>query len=466
VSGVRRRFLQVGLAAGLSGLSSAWSQPLSAIEGEWSGVLAAGGTQLRLRLVIGPGEQATLFSLDQGGQAIVADQVAISDGSVRLRFPSVRGRFEGSLRGETLTGTWTQGAEVPLQLVRGAALVPVEALSSSRLFALREQSGAPGIAAAAQHRNGRSLALVDGLRQIHAAAPIATDDQWHVGSITKSMTALLVARLAEAGVVAWDTPLYEMLGQAVPDMLGAYRTVTFRHLLSHRSGLAANIPMDQFVRFPRTEVDARVSRVAYARIALGAAPAVPLEAHFEYSNSGYIVAGAVLEAVTGEPWEVLIQRHVFDVLGLASAGFGAPGRPGALDQPVGHAQGLLQLRAYPPGGPVTDNPAVLGPAGRVHISLSDLLVYGGVHRDRTSYLQPAGWDMLHTPPFGGDYAMGLVRTADGSLWHNGSNTLFYAELLIDPAGGRVAAAAANSGALERVQPAVHSAVTQAMVAVG
>jgi hypothetical protein len=133
---------------------------------------------------------------------------------------------------------------------------------------------------------------------------------------------------------------------------------------------------------------------------------------------------------------------------------------------VGHAQGLLQLRAYPPGGAVTDNPAVLGPAGRVHISLSDLLVYGGVHRDRTSYLQPAGWDMLHTPPFGGDYAMGLVRRSDGSLWHNGSNTLFYAELLIDPAGGGVAAAAANSGALERVQPAVHSAVTQAMVAVG
>ena len=61
--------------------------------------------------------------------------------------------------------------------------------------------------------------------------------------------------------------------------------------------------------------------------------------------------------------------------------------------------------------------------------------------------------------------MGLVARDDGSLWHNGSNTLWYAEVLIDPVRGLVAAAAANSGVLDSVQPAVGQALAEAAAAV-
>jgi len=95
-------------------------------------------------------------------------------------------------------------------------------------------------------------------------------------------------------------------------------------------------------------------------------------------------------------------------------------------------------------GAFTDNPVALGPAGRVHMSLGDLITWLEVHRDQPAdFLTPENWQILHTPPFGGNYALGWVVMPDGSLWHNGSNTLWYADVLIDFADGLVAATTAN-----------------------
>jgi CubicO group peptidase (beta-lactamase class C family) len=174
----------------------------------------------------------------------------------------------------------------------------------------------------------------------------------------------------------------------------------------------------------------------------------------------------MLEAKLGAPWESLIRARLFEPLRMRSAGFGAPGTAGALDQPVGHAgdPSGTSLASFGPGAPVNDNPAALGPAGRVHASLDDMLVYLGAHRDRASLLRSESWDRLHTPPFGGEYAMGWVVRRDG-LWHNGSNTLWYAEILFDRARGVVAAAAANDGRLATVTPAVAQAIAGAARAV-
>jgi hypothetical protein len=131
---------------------------------------------------------------------------------------------------------------------------------------------------------------------------------------------------------------------------------------------------------------------------------------------------------------------------MASAGQGAPGTLGAYDQPVGHALNVAGvLEPHPLGSPITDNPVVIGPAGRVHSSMDDMFKFLRAHcESRTPFLRRESWAALHAPPFGGPYAMGLVQR-NGALWHNGSNTLWYAEVLIDPARGIVAAAATNDG---------------------
>ena len=86
-----------------------------------------------------------------------------------------------------------------------------------------------------------------------------------------------------------------------------------------------------------------------------------------YSNSSYMIAGAVLEKVTGKPWRELIKTELFDKLGMTSCGFGAPGSKAVVDQPRGHDAGGTPIEP----GPAADNPPGLGPAGTVHCSLLD-----------------------------------------------------------------------------------------------
>lgn len=472
---ISRRPLLMGAAAAGFAANNAFAQSASDFMGEWHGVLDLGAQQLRLRLVVAEGPTSTLFSVDQGNSAIPVAATRIEGDQLILDVSVIRASFRGRLTGGRIEGTFTQGGALPLIFQRGEATAAgPEVLTQARLAAMRAQVGSPGMGAAASKRDGRSIAFADGLRAIGHTQAVTTSDKWHLGSITKSMTSTLVARAAEAGAVSWNDTVGAVLGAAIPDMRAEYRDVTFRHLLSHRSGMQGNIEMEQLLGFPRESADSRTDRIAYARLGLLQAPVGPKEQTFTYSNTGYVLAGAMLEAKMNAPWEALIQQHVFTPLGMASAGQGAPGTANAYDQPAGHAPGpttsnngvvTIPLIPHPVGGSgVTDNPAALGPAGRVHADFEDVFKYLVAHRDRTSFLSAASWQMLHTAPFGGPYAMGWQVEGD-RLWHNGSNTLWYAEVMVDRARGIVAAAAVNDGRAGDVRPVVGNALIGAAQAV-
>ena len=460
---IDRRFLLGAAAAFAAGPALAQASPL---KGTWTGVLAVGANSLRLKLEIGDGT-AVLYSLDQGSTPIPASVVSLTPERIHLDFPMIQARYTGKLAApDRIEGEFFQGQALPLVFRRGEAglaAAPAEPLTDARLAALRQTAGVPALAAAARAGSSPIKEWVVGERALGSGVAATRQDLWHLGSITKSMTATLVGRLVEAGKVRWDDSVGHVLGAAVPNMRAEYKTATFRHLLSHRAGLQANIDMSQLMGFSQHLDDARAERLRYAGLALAQTPVGPAEATFTYSNNGFIVAGAMLEQVMGKPWEVLIREHLFAPLGLGSAGFGAPGRAGAPIQPVGHAQAPTGLTAFPVGSPVTDNPVALGPAGRVHMAMADVITYLAAHRDRTSLLKPETWRTLHTPPFGGEYAMGWVVTSGGALWHNGSNTLWYAEVTVNPATGKVAAAAANA-MTEGAQQAVGKVLAGALAA--
>jgi hypothetical protein len=83
---------------------------------------------------------------------------------------------------------------------------------------------------------------------------------------------------------------------------------------------------------------------------------------------------------------------------------------------------------------------------------------------RADFLNADSWRTLHTPPFGGVYAMGLSRQGN-ALWHNGSNTLWYAEVTFDASRGIVAAAATNDGRVTAVRAPIGTALVGAAEAV-
>jgi hypothetical protein len=101
----------------------------------------------------------------------------------------------------------------------------------------------------------------------------------------------------------------------------------------------------------------------------------------------------------------------------------------------------------------------------VHANFEDVRKYLTAHCGmRSGFLNRESWQTLHTPPFGGPYAMGFSRQGN-SLWHNGSNTLWYAEVMFDQSRGIVAAAAANDGRAGDLRAPVGSALSGAAQAV-
>lgn len=350
-------------------------------------------------------------------------------------------------------------------MATAAASEPSGTSPDQILDQLRAQARSPALAYAAAARGEEPVHDAVGLRSAAAGAAVTTADLWHLGSITKSMTATLFARAVEAGVIGWDTTVAAVLGPVVSEIHPAYRDLTALELLSHRAGLVANAPLPTLLTLSDATDPAAVAaaRRAYAAAVLRHTPAGPVRTSVLYSNAGYVVAGLMLEQRLAQSWEAALTARVFAPLGITTAGFGPPGTPGALDQPVGHTKALVGSRRipHPPSAnSLADNTPAMGPAGTVHMGLDDVLRYLAAHRDRPAgFLSAASWDRLHTAPFGGNYALGWVLREDG-LWHNGSNTMWYAEVVVQP--GKVAVAVTNDGHLATAQPVVAQALALAL----
>jgi CubicO group peptidase (beta-lactamase class C family) len=165
------------------------------------------------------------------------------------------------------------------------------------------------------------------------------------------------------------------------------------------------------------------------------------------------MAGAMLEKVSGRPWEELVRERIFNPLGMTSSGFGVPATPRYLDEPWGHN---LQSNIVTPIQPgiAADNPTGNGPAGAIHASLLDLAQYLKLHLEgsqgRSELNSVAGFTKLHTTPAGQAYAMGwnvVPRDWAGgnALNHAGSNTQWYTVIWIAPARGFAVVANTNFG---------------------
>ncbi|WP_339333902.1 serine hydrolase domain-containing protein [uncultured Maricaulis sp.] len=355
-------------------------------------------------------------------------------------------------------------ATAALLLIQPLAPAPatapdLDAIAETTLAA----SGAPGVAVM-RVVDGEIAIGVAGLRALGSEAPIEASDLWHMGSNSKAMTATLIARLVEQGVVGWDDTIGQHLAAVIPDMDPAYRDLTFRHLLSHRAGITPNVGMIAMIQFNEQGANGDPmppQRIDYATRVLTQSPAATPETEFLYSNAGYVVAAAMIEQATGDSWETLITREVFEPLGMDSAGFGPPGSADVVDQPRGHRDGLFGRRAMEPG-PMADNPPVMGPGATVHVSLQDLARFleahlAGARGDETGYLTAESWQTLHTPPFGGDYAMGWGFNGT-QLLHAGSNTMWFVQMVIEPPTGRAYVVAFNDGRINALQGPTRDAI--------
>ena len=140
-------------------------------------------------------------------------------------------------------------------------------------------------------------------------------------------------------------------------------------------------------------------------------------------------------------WEEIVREEILTPMKLTTAGFGAPGAEDAVTQPRGHRALGSSLTPVEPGM-FADNRPVFGPAGTMHMSIADLARWGQEHlrgeRGHDGVLKAATFARLHRPP-AGDYALGWVSQMKGDqrvIWHNGSNTLWYAIVAFNAAADK------------------------------
>jgi CubicO group peptidase (beta-lactamase class C family) len=308
----------------------------------------------------------------------------------------------------------------------------------------------PGLAATRVTTEGVVVKAHAGLRKRKSSDKIGPDDRFHLGSNTKSMTSALAAMLVQEKKLIWETTVAEIFEPKNYEVDEKFGKATLKQLLSHRSGLAAISGTEpEWAKMYETEEPPEKAREEYARCFIKKSPTYEVGKHYEYSNEGYIVAGHMLEVVTGKPWETLMRDYLFTPLEMRSAGFGAPGGKEKVDEPRGHTSWWSAVEP----GKEADNPAGLGPAGTVHSSLGDwgkfIAFMLRAAQGKEERLSKEQFEILTTPPDDiDDYALGWVTAerdwAGGkAIWHNGSNTMWYALAWLAPKKGFAALAACN-----------------------
>jgi CubicO group peptidase (beta-lactamase class C family) len=325
-----------------------------------------------------------------------------------------------------------------------------------RVEAARSSVGVPGMAIAIVESDKVTFAQGFGVRALAQAERVDADTIFPTGSTGKAFTVTDLAILADAGRIGWDDrvtdrlPGFEMYDPWVT------REITIRDLLVHRSGLGLGEGDLLFVpRSNLTRAEA-VRRLRYLK------PATSFRYGFAYDNVLYMVAGQLIEAVTGESWEKFTAAHVLKPAGMLHSTSDEPERFATANRAYPHARMDGGLRGAGTQERL-DERAELGrvaaPAGGLTVSANDMARWLLIQLDHGELPGHAGrlfseeahrqmWQPLvlqpvaelpgplkATQPMFNTYALGWDVTDYGGtklVWHGGAVFGFLTAVVLIP----------------------------------
>ncbi|WP_369426569.1 serine hydrolase [Glacieibacterium megasporae] len=326
---------------------------------------------------------------------------------------------------------------------------------AARVDALRAEAGIPGMSVAIVENGTATFVQGFGVRALGSPAKVDADTLFPNGSTGKAFTTAALATLVDAGRIGWDDKVIDRLPWFRMYDPWVTREITIRDLLVHRSGLGLGEGDLLFV--PRTILDRResVRRLAFLK------PATSFRSAFAYDNVLYMVAGQLIEEVTGQTWEDYVRKDVLRPAGMLESTTGSGERFAVADRAYPHARLDGGLRGA--GTQIRiDERDELGrngaPAGGMAVSAKDMLKWmslqlaHGALADGTRLFSEAAsktmWSPLvfqpiaDAPPgftatkanFDG-YALGWdVRDYRGTkiVWHSGAVFGFQAIVVLMP----------------------------------
>jgi CubicO group peptidase (beta-lactamase class C family) len=256
----------------------------------------------------------------------------------------------------------------------------------------------PGVAVAMVRDGQVAAAEAFGSRRLGPPQPMTVDTTTPIASLSKSFTALAIMQLVEAGRLHLDEPVQAYLPAFRLADAAAAQRLTPRMLLGHRSGLGRVGFQTRVLEEP--DVTPYPNRAALvAQLATAELQCAPNLA-WSYSNEGYGILGALVDARSGSSLEQHLNEQVFTPLGLTQTCHGFAGWRGATD----HAQGYLwDGRAHRPSALPRDYTAY-GAGGGVCSSAVDYARYLAASLDLATspLLSAGGLDQMQTvaTPYG------------------------------------------------------------------
>jgi CubicO group peptidase (beta-lactamase class C family) len=226
--------------------------------------------------------------------------------------------------------------------------------------------------------------------------PNTADTRFRLGSITKQFTATVIMQLVEQGKIKLDAKLSDYLPDYRKD---TGSKVTIHHLLTHTSGIPSYTSQPGFfenVSRNPYKVDEFVKK--YASGDLEFEPG----SKYTYNNSGYFLLGAIIEHVTGKPYEQVLKENIFDPLGMKNTGYDHYGT--IIPK---RAAGYIKTAGGYANAPYLDM-SIPYAAGSLYSTVEDLYLW-----DQALYTDKLLTEQSKTlmyKPFLNDYAYGWVVT--------------------------------------------------------
>ncbi len=225
----------------------------------------------------------------------------------------------------------------------------------------------PGLSAAIL-RDSEVTTAATGVTNLDHPVPVTHETRFQVGSISKVFTATTVMKLVEQGKLDLDAPAIDL----IPDLPLSHEplrnTITLRHLLNHSTGFEGDV-------FPDNGPGDDALERAVAEFGKLRVWAMPGEV-FAYCNSGFYLAGRLIEIAAGKPYEAVVKDLVLDPTGLTQTSFPSPD---LVTVPTASGHALKSREAgyhlYRPWA----LPRTVNAAGGVVSTVTDLLRFARMH---------------------------------------------------------------------------------------
>jgi CubicO group peptidase (beta-lactamase class C family) len=249
-----------------------------------------------------------------------------------------------------------------------------------------------------------------GYRNLEQKLPMSSGTLFAVGSCTKAFTTFAMGNLVDEGKVGWDQPVIDILPEFRLWDQYATSNLTFRDLLTHRSGMPRHEFMWYNSKMSKSEM---LKRIRYLQ------PSYDIRERYQYGNLMYFTTGLAMERITGSSWEDFIRERILNPLDMRNSNFSVEETQASNNYATPYLEKNDRLKQIP-----YRSLSLISAAGSLNSNVDDMLKWvkmllaGGVYNNQP-LISPVTLRELHSPQVviqGAPEAKDAILNAYGIGW--------------------------------------------------